>query len=101
VAGSRRAAIAPNLPTVAESGVKGYAVDAWFGIIAPAGVPKDTVAKLNAAIVSGLKAPEVKQRFGELGYEPIGDSPEQFAATIRADIEKFGRIIRAAGIKAD
>ena len=101
VAGSRRAAIAPNLPTVAESGVKGYAVDAWFGIIAPAGVPKDTVAKLNAAIVSGLKAPEVKQRFGELGYEPIGDSPEQFAATIRADIEKFGRVIRAAGVKAD
>lgn len=101
VAGSRRAAIAPNLPTVAESGVKGYAVDAWFGIIAPAGVPKDTVAKLNAAIVSGLKAPEVKQRFGELGYEPIGDSPEQFASTIRADIEKFGRVIRAAGVKAD
>jgi tripartite-type tricarboxylate transporter receptor subunit TctC len=101
VAGSRRAAIAPKLPTVAEAGVKGYAVDAWFGVIAPAGVAKDTVAKLNAAIVSGLKSADVRQRFGELGYEPIGDSPEQFAATIRADIEKFGRVIRTAGIKAD
>ncbi len=101
VAGSRRAAIAPKLPTVAESGVKGYAVDAWFGIIAPAGLAKDTVAKLNAAIVSGLKAADVRQRFGELGYETIGDTPEQFAATIRNDIEKFGRVIRAAGIRAD
>ena len=89
------------LPTIAESGVKGYAVDAWFGIVAPAGVPKELVAKLNAAIVNGLKSADVKQRFGDLGYEAIGDSPEQFAATIRADIEKFGRVIKAAGIKAD
>ena len=101
VAGSRRAMVAPKLPTIAESGVKGYAVDAWFGIVAPAGVPKELVAKLNAAIVNGLKSADVKQRFGDLGYEVIGDSPEQFAATIRADIEKFGRVIKAAGIKAD
>ena len=93
--------VAPKLPTIAESGVKGYAVDAWFGIVAPAGVPKELVAKLNAAIVNGLKSADVKQRFGDLGYEVIGDSPEQFAATIRADIEKFGRVIKAAGIKAD
>ena len=101
VAGSRRAMVAPKLPTIAESGVKGYAVDAWFGIVAPAGVPKELVAKLNTAIVNGLKSADVKQRFGDLGYESIGDSPEQFAATIRADIEKFGRVIKAAGIKAD
>ena len=72
-----------------------------FRSIAPTGVAKDTVTKLNAAIVSGLKSADVRQRFGDLGYEPIGDSPEQFAATIRSDIEKFGRIIRAAGIKSD
>jgi len=101
VAGSRRAMVAPKLPTIAESGVKGYAVDAWFGIVGPAGVPKELVAKLNAAIVNGLKSADVKQRFGDLGYEAIGDSPEQFAVTIRADIEKFGRVIKAAGIKAD
>ena len=101
VAGSRRALVAPQLPTIAESGVKGYAVDAWFGIVAPAGVPKDIVSKLNGAIVNGLKANDVKQRFAELGYEAIGDSPEQFTATIKTDIEKFGRVIKAAGIKAD
>ena len=101
VAGSRRAAVAPQLPTIAESGIKGYAVDAWFGIVAPAGVPKDVVAKLNAAIVNGVKAADVKQRFHDLGYEAIGDTPEQFTATIKSDIEKFGRVIKAAGIKAD
>ncbi len=101
VAGSRRAAVAPQLPTIAESGVKGYAVDAWFGVVAPAGVPKDVVAKLNAAIVNGLKAADVRQRFGDLGYETIGDSSEQFTATIKTDIEKFSRVIKSAGIKAD
>ncbi len=101
VAGSRRAAVAPQLPTIAESGVKGYAVDAWFGIVAPAGVPKDIVAKLNTAIVNGVKSADVRARFGELGYEGIGDTPEQFTATIKADIEKFGRVIKAAGIRAD
>jgi tripartite-type tricarboxylate transporter receptor subunit TctC len=101
VAGSRRAAVAPQLPTIAESGVKGYAVDAWFGIVAPAGVPKDIVAKLNTAIVNGVKSADVRARFGELGYEAIGDTPEQFTATIKTDIEKFGRVIKAAGIKAD
>jgi tripartite-type tricarboxylate transporter receptor subunit TctC len=101
VAGSRRAAVAPQLPTIAESGVKGYAVDAWFGIVAPAGVPKEVVAKLNAAIVSGLKSAEVRTRFQDLGYEAIGDTPEQFSATIKTDIEKFARVIKSAGIKAD
>lgn len=101
VAGSKRAAVAPQLPTIAEAGIKGYAVDAWFGIVAPAGVPKDIVARLNAAIVNGLKAADVKQRFAELGYEVIGDTPEQFMATIRTDIEKFGRVIKSAGIKVD
>jgi tripartite-type tricarboxylate transporter receptor subunit TctC len=101
VAGSRRAAVAPQLPTIAEAGVKGYAVDAWFGIVAPTGVPKDIVSKLNAAIVNGLKTADVRQRFHDLGYEVIGDSAEQFTATIKTDIEKFGRVIRSAGIKAD
>lgn len=101
LAGGKRLALAPNLPTMAEAGIKGYAMDVWFGIVAPAGTPRDIVTKLNAAIVSGLKAADVKQRFGGLGYEAIGDTPEQFAATIKSDIEKFGRVIKAAGIKAE
>ncbi len=100
-AGSKRSAAAPELPTMAQAGVKGYAVDAWFGIVAPVATPKDIVAKLNAAIVNALKAHDVKQRFEELGYEAIGDTPEQFGATIKADIEKFSRLIKNAGIKAE
>jgi tripartite-type tricarboxylate transporter receptor subunit TctC len=100
-AGSRRSAAAPQLPTMAQAGVKGYAVDAWFGVVAPAGVPKDIIAKLNTAIVNGLKTPEVKQRFDQLGYEAIGDAPEQFGATIKSDIDKFRRVIKSAGIKAE
>ena len=93
--------MAPELPTIAEAGVKGYAIDAWFGLVAPPGVAKEIVARLNAATVAGLRAADVKQRFAELGYEAIGDSAEQFGATIRADIEKYTRVIRQAGIKAE
>jgi tripartite-type tricarboxylate transporter receptor subunit TctC len=101
VAGSKRSIAAPQLPTIDEAGVKGYAVDAWFGLVAPAGVAKDIVTKFNAVTVNALKAADVKQRFAELGYEPIADTPEQFAATIRSDIDKYVRVIRQAGIKAE
>ncbi|MBI2316923.1 MAG: hypothetical protein HYU75_07920 [Betaproteobacteria bacterium] len=99
--GGKRSTIAQELPTIAEAGIDGYAVDIWFGIVAPAATPKDIVAKLNAAIAGVLKAGELRQRLADRGYEAIGDAPEQFAATIKADIEKFGRIIRRAGIKAE
>lgn len=100
-AGVKRTAAAPELPTIAESGVKGYAVDAWFGLVAPAGVPKDIAAKLNAATVNALKSTDVRQRFGELGYEAIGDMPEQFGATIKSDIDKYVRLIKKIGIKTE
>jgi tripartite-type tricarboxylate transporter receptor subunit TctC len=101
VAGAKRSATAPELPTISESGLKGYAVDAWFGLVAPAGVPKDIVARLNAASVNALKSAEVKQRFAELGYEPIADTPEQFGVTIKSDIDKYVRVIKQAGIKPE
>ena len=101
VAGSKRSVAAPDLPTIAEAGVRGYGVDAWFGLVAPAGVAKDIVAKINGATVNALKSADVKQRFGELGYEPIGDTSEQFAATIKSDIDKYVRVIRSAGIKSE
>ena len=101
VAGGKRSGTAPELPTIGESGVKGYAVDAWFGLVGPAGVPKDIVARINTVTVNALKSADVRQRFGELGYEPIGDTPEQFGATIRSDIDKYVRVVRQAGIKAE
>ncbi len=101
VAGAKRSAAAPELPTISESGVPGYAVDAWFGLVAPAGLPKELAAKLNIATVNALKTPDVKQRFSELGYEEIGDTPEQFGATIKNDIDKYVHLIRKLGIKAE
>jgi len=101
VAGGKRSGTAPELPTIGESGVKGYAVDAWFGLVAPPGMAKDIVARINTVTVNALKSADVRQRFGELGYEPIGDTPEQFGATIRSDIDKYVRVVRQAGIKAE
>ena len=101
VAGSKRSASAPELPTIGEAGVKGYAVDAWFGLVAPPGLPKDIAAKINTVTVNALKSADVRQRLGELGYEPIGDTPEQFGATIKNDIEKYLRVVKQAGIKAE
>lgn len=97
-ASSRRPKSAPDLPTLAEAGVEGYAVDFWAGIVAPAGVPASIMEKLNSGIVSALKAPDVQQRFDELGYVLVGGSAEQFAATIKADTEKYARVIKNANI---
>jgi tripartite-type tricarboxylate transporter receptor subunit TctC len=101
VTGSKRLASAPGLPTLDESGLKGYVIEPWFGVVGPAGVPRDIVARLNGAIAAALKAPDVIQRLNALGYEPIGGSAEQFAATIRADIGNYAQIVKAAGIQAD
>ncbi len=97
-ASSKRAKSAPDLPTIAEAGVEGYAVDFWAGIVGPAGMPRPVVDKLNSSIVGALKAADVQQRFDDLGYMLVGGTPEQFAATIRADTEKYARVIKDANI---
>lgn len=101
VTGSKRLASAPNLPTINESGLKGYVVEPWFGLVGPAGMPRNIVALLNTTIAASLKAPDVVQRLGALSYEPIGGTPEQFAATITADIANYARIVKAAGISIE
>ena len=100
VTGLKRSVAAPNVPTIAESGLPGYELSPWFGVVAPAGVPRDIVSRLNGAIGASLKAQDVVQRLASLGYEPLGGSAEQFAATIKADTAKFANIVRTAGIKA-
>lgn len=100
-AGSKRTKAAPELPTVAEAGLKGYAVDAWFGVVAPAKTPHDIIAKLSGSVMAAVKSADVRARFEQLGYDPIGDTSAEFAATIKADIEKFARVIKAAGIKVE
>ncbi|MCW5576609.1 MAG: tripartite tricarboxylate transporter substrate binding protein, partial [Burkholderiales bacterium] len=101
VTGLKRSAAAGDVPTIAESGLPGYELAPWFGVVAPAGVPKDIVGRLNGAIAASLKSPDVIQRLGALGYEPLGGTAEQFAATIKADIGKYAKIVRSAGIKSE
>ena len=89
----------PEIPTVAESGLPGYEIVAWFGMVAPARVPQDVVVRLHASIVTALKDPTVLERMEQLGFEPVGSSPSEFLAFVKAEAEKLGRVIRAAGMK--
>ena len=98
---ARRVAGMPDVPTLAESGYAGFDVASWYGIVSPAGTPSDIVRKLNADIVRILEQPDVRQRFAQLGTDPGGGSPESFAATLRADIDRWAAVVRNAGIHLD
>ncbi|MBI4207842.1 MAG: tripartite tricarboxylate transporter substrate binding protein [Betaproteobacteria bacterium] len=93
-----RSPSAPELPTVAESGVPGYEVDQWYGLITSAKVPKAIVNKLAAAIAEALKSPDVAQRFSADGSTPVGTSPEQFSAHIKSEIAKWRKLVKDAGL---
>lgn len=99
VTGDHRSPAFPDLPTVAEAGVPGYSAATWAGVIAPAGLPKPIVEKLNAAMNRAIASPAFKARFAAIGDEPAGGTPEQFAALIASDSKKWGDVIKRAGIK--
>ncbi len=99
--GSKRSAAAPNLPTIAESGVKMPPVVGRYAVFAPAGTPRDVITRLHSAVVTVLKAPDTQQRFEQAGIEIVGDTPEQCAATLKTEGEVYGGVIRKAGIKSD
>ena len=96
-----RSSAMPELPTIAESGLPGYEASTWGGILAPAGTPKDVVAKLNGSINAALKMDDVRKRLMGAGVEIQGGTPEQFAYVIRNEIEKWGRVTKAAGIQPE
>lgn len=96
-----RSASLPQVPTVAEAGVRGYEATSWNGIFAPAGTPRAILEKLNAEIVRILRTPEVKERFVSMGAEPVGNSSAQFSAYVRSEIARWGKVIRDNDIKAD
>jgi tripartite-type tricarboxylate transporter receptor subunit TctC len=95
----QRLAIAPDLPTIAEAGLPEYEVTGWNGLLAPANTPRPIVDRLNKAIVTALQNPDVQKLLAEQGLEPAGNSPEEFAALMHADIEKWIRVTRDAGIQ--
>jgi tripartite-type tricarboxylate transporter receptor subunit TctC len=100
VTSATRTAAMPELPTVAESGVAGYAGGTWYGILAPAGTPADILARVSAETRKVLAQPEIKAAFVGQGMEPAGDTPAQFAGFMREEFGKWGKVIRDAGIKA-
>jgi tripartite-type tricarboxylate transporter receptor subunit TctC len=95
----KRSVLAPDLPTMAESGFPGFEAVPWFGLVAPAGTPKDVLDKLHGEIVKTLAMPEVRRKFDELGLEPVGNTPVEFAAVIKKEIPEWGKVIKDAGIK--
>jgi tripartite-type tricarboxylate transporter receptor subunit TctC len=96
---SQRLEVAPDLPTIAEAGLPDYEVVGWNGVLAPANTPRPIVDRLNKAIVAALKTPEMEKLLTEQGIEPVGNSPEEFAQAMHADIEKWKRVTHEAGIK--
>ena len=101
VSGPRRSPAFPNLPTIAEAGVPGYDASTWSGVIGPAGMPRPVVDKLNGAINKAIVSPVFNARFGEIGDEPAGGTPEEFAETIRRDSAKWAEVVKRSGAKID
>jgi tripartite-type tricarboxylate transporter receptor subunit TctC len=91
----------PNVPTINESGYKGFDAVTWFGFLAPAGTPKDVVARLNAEFNKVLKQPELRKKLSEEGADPVGGTPEQFAALIKDDIVRWGKVVKDSGARID
>lgn len=101
VSTAKRSSFLPDVPTVAESGVPGFDVSAWNGILAPAGTPAPVIAKLRAEIVAALQLPEIKERIAGLGFEPIGSTPEAFAAFIKSEVTQWAKVARESGARVD
>ena len=99
--GATRSPLLPDVPTVAESGLKGYAVATWFGLLGPAGMPADLVARIQRDVAQVLATPEIRNRLVDLGVDIVANSPEEFAAYLRTEIARYAKVIKDAGIKPE
>ena len=101
VTAAKRSVALPNVPTIAEAALPGYEAVQWYGVLAPASTPRDVVGKLHAAVVRALQEAPVRERLLVDGAEPVGNTPDEFAAIIRNDLVKWGKVIKDAGITAE
>jgi tripartite-type tricarboxylate transporter receptor subunit TctC len=97
---AQRSTVLPEIPTVAET-LKGFEIDTWWGLVAPAGTPRDVLAKLHQAYAAALNSPEVKARFATLMAEPVGNTPEQFGEFMRQELSKYEKVVKASGARVD
>src|SRR5438105_8795696 len=98
---SHRASVAPDVPTLAESGLPGFEIGSWQGVFAPAGTPPEIVKRLNTEIVKILNTAEVREKLTTLGAEPVGNSPEEFAALVKTEVDKWAEVVKQSGAKVD
>ena len=101
ITSTKRVASAPEIPTVAESGMKGFDFASWYGLWAPKGLPADLVTKIQGEVTKIVERPDVKERLGVLGFEPIGSTPDYFAKYIKDEMAKYEQIVKDANIKAE
>lgn len=101
VSSAKRSSSLPDVPTFVESGLADFVVDSWVGILAPAKTPRPIVDRLQRELAEVLKDPEVRSRYATLGIEPVGNTPEQFGAQIRADLARWEKVVKTAGIKVE
>ncbi len=97
----QRSAALPDVPTVAEAGLREFEVTTWYGVLAPAGTPRPIINRVNAELVKIMHSPELKEKLAATGTDPLTSTPEEFAAYIKSEIAKWGDVIRKAGVKAD
>jgi tripartite-type tricarboxylate transporter receptor subunit TctC len=98
---AKRSSTLPDVPTLAEAGMKDFDQGTWFGILAPAATPAEVIARLNAEMVKIIQSPEFRKRMEEIGAEPVGDSPAQMAAQIKDDTAKYAKLVKDAKVAID
>jgi tripartite-type tricarboxylate transporter receptor subunit TctC len=101
ISSKKRSSLAPEVPTVDEAGVPGYDVTVWFGILAPAGTPKEIVARLNTEMVKIMRSPEITDRFNKAGVDVVASSSEEFSAFLKGEVARWAKVVQDANIKAD
>ncbi len=98
---AKRSPVAPDIPPIAEVGVPGYEASGWYGLMVPAKTPPEIIARLHSESIKALNRPDVKERFAATDLEPVGAGPEQFAAHIRSEIDKWAKVVKATGMKVE